>query len=74
MFPHLAAVLPESIKKKIWNPPLTDQHPDITVTEDTMDGIPVIIYRPKHILAILPAVLNIHGGGWMHGSICKKLE
>ena len=67
-------LLPESIGQKLMQPPLTDQHPDITVTEDTMNGIPVIIYRPKHVSGTLPAVLYIHGGGWMYGNICKNLK
>ena len=70
----IADLLPQSIRQKLMQPPLTDQHPDIIVTEDTMDGIPVIIYRPKHVSGTLPAVLYIHGGGWMYGSICKSFR
>ncbi|XP_072034249.1 arylacetamide deacetylase-like isoform X4 [Amphiura filiformis] len=64
------AHLPTSIRYFIDRPPITNNNPDLNVTETTLDGIPAIFYRPVGVDdKSLPAVIYLHGGGWMYGSI-----
>ncbi|XP_072033163.1 arylacetamide deacetylase-like [Amphiura filiformis] len=63
-------LLPASIRDIIDRPPITNNNPGLNVTETTIDGIPAIFYRPVGVDdQALPAVIYIHGGGWIIGSI-----
>ncbi|XP_072034246.1 arylacetamide deacetylase-like isoform X2 [Amphiura filiformis] len=66
----LDSILPASIRDSMYNPPITNDNPGLNVTETTLDGIPAIFYRPVGVDdKSLPAVIYLHGGGWMYGSI-----
>ncbi|XP_072032798.1 neutral cholesterol ester hydrolase 1-like [Amphiura filiformis] len=66
VYPHL----PASIRDFMDRPAITNDNPDLNVTETTLDGIPAIFYRPVGVNdKSLPAVIYLHGGGWMFGSI-----
>ncbi|PVD19318.1 hypothetical protein C0Q70_19805 [Pomacea canaliculata] len=39
--------------------------PDVQVSTDNFDGVPVKIFRPKAARSSSPAVVYFHGGGWM---------
>ncbi|XP_068441937.1 arylacetamide deacetylase isoform X2 [Clinocottus analis] len=49
--------------------PVSDEH--IKVTEETFDGVEVVLYQPKHSggdAELRRAVIYLHGGGWCLGS------
>jgi acetyl esterase len=54
------------------------REPVTQVSDEDADGIPVRIYNPKPN-QILPALLYLHGGGWVigdletHDHVCRKL-
>ena len=45
------------------------EHPSITVETTEAAGVTVTVVRPAHLKGPLPAVLHMHGGGWVIGSI-----
>lgn len=52
--------------------PESDEH--IEVTEETFDGVEVVLYQPKQTggdTELSRAVIYLHGGGWCLGSSRK---
>ena len=44
----------------------------LQTSEDVFDGVPVRIYRPDTMVSNGPALVWIHGGGWVWGSVSKS--
>ncbi|MBF0198299.1 MAG: alpha/beta hydrolase [Planctomycetes bacterium] len=52
----------------ITNPPMVKVHKNIVYAVDKKDKLKLDIYMPEHISKPSPALLWIHGGGWVRGS------
>lgn len=50
--------------------PVSDER--VKVTEETLDGVEVLLYQPKQLsnggAALRMAIIYLHGGGWCLGS------
>lgn len=45
------------------------QHPSVSIRSVDAAGIPLTLIKPAHARTPLPAVLYLHGGGWVLGGI-----
>ena len=54
--------------KKMEEPIGTYKSPDIHVSDETANGVPVLVYKPKNLTSGTPTLIWMHGGGFQFGT------